>query len=397
MDASNAVAFWKTDRLPFWLAGGLFFARLIGLLSAPLASLRGYGDMIHYHVVYGLPGWPFFNYWIEYPPVFPFLSAFLNRLAGGQEHVFYYLLDFLLIAADSGSIYLFTRMVSRLFSPEDALVRAGVYLLVLVSLPYVWWYFDPLVVFFLLLGLNLILEQRVWGAGAAVAIGIALKFFPALAMLAAWRRYSWKRLVGLAAISLAPVILLYAVFWLASPNLTAASLRSQAGKGSWETVWALLDGNIRTGSFGPAEERLDPAKAGVLQGNPAVVPPLINLVVFGGVGLWALSRFQPVKNAPLDSGRQSLALVGFAWGLFVLWSPGWSPQWILYLLPLALLTLPGRQVYLLAAALILVNLLEWPVMLSRGYFWALWLTIPIRTLILGILAAEFFGVMRGKQ
>ncbi len=390
MDASNGPDFWK--RAPLLLAAGLFFARLVGLISTPVEALRGYGDFLHYYLVYGLPGWPFFDYWVEYPPIFPFIAAALNVLARGQEHVFTYLLNFLLLLANAGSVYLFTCLVARLFAPEDRLARAGMYLLVMVSLPYQWWYFDPLVVFFLLLGLYLILEGRIYSAGAALCLGVALKLFPVLAVLAAWGRVSWKRLAGLTAISLLPVVLLYAFLWLVAPDFTLASLRSQAGKGSWETVWALLDGNIRTGSFGSAEERLDPARAGIVQGNPAVIPPIASLMVFGGVGLWALSRFKP-RTGP-SGRRQSIALVGFAWSLFVLWSPGWSPQWVLYLLPLALLALPGRQAFLFALVLVLVNLLEWPVMLSRGFFWALWMTIPLRTLILGAFAAAFYRAMR---
>ncbi len=383
------------EQTPVLLVVGLVTARLIALLSAPFEALRGSGDFLHYFLVYGLSGWPVLDYWIEYPPVFPYLSALLVRISGGQEHVFYYLLNFLLILADAGSLYLFTRLAARNFAPRDGLMRAGVYLLMMVSLPYFWWYFDPLVAFFLLLGLYLLLEGHAVKAGAALGMGIAMKFFPLIAVAAAWGRYSWKKLAALAAASLALVVILYAAFWIVSPEFTQASLRSQAGKGSWESVWALVDGNIGTGSFGPAEERLDPALAGVSQRNPAVVPPLASLAVFGAIGLWGLYRYKAQSGAPDE--RRSLALVGFAWSLFVLWSPGWSPQWVLYLSPLILLALPQRQAYLFTVVLVFVNLLEWPVMLSRGMFWGLWITIPLRTLMLGVLAFAFYSVMLGKE
>jgi hypothetical protein len=81
----------------------------------------------------------------------------------------------------------------------------------------------------------------------------------------------------------------------------------------------------------------------------------------------------------------------------LLWSPGWSPQWVLYLLPIILLVLPEREALLLSLALVLINLLEWPLLLSRGYNWGLWLTIPGRALLLALLAVECWRVVRGEE
>ena len=35
--------------------------------------------------------------------------------------------------------------------------------------------------------------------------------------------------------------------------------------------------------------------------------------------------------------RSAIAFLGVTWCLFLIWSPGYSPQWVLYLLPLILL------------------------------------------------------------
>jgi hypothetical protein len=379
------------QRISLILAGSFIFARLVSLIAMPLEGLRGYGDFIHYYLINQLPGLPFLQYWVEYPPVFPFLARLLYQIAAGQEHNFYYLLAFLLTAADTGSLVLFWKIASRFFPPQQALWRSAVYLLILVVLPYSWWYFDPLAVLPLMLALYLALDRRWTASGAVAALGIATKFFPGLVLLAAWRRASWKQLVGMTVIALTPVILLYAGLWWVSPQFTAASLRSQTNKGSWETIWALLDGNIHTGSFGPFAERLDPALAVAPRGNPAVIPALASLVVFGGIGLAGLLKTgQPGEH-------QVIVLIGFAWALFLLWSPGWSPQWVLYLLPLILLTLPGQQAILFGAALILVNLLEWPVLLSRGYFSFLWITIVFRTLVLAILGLAWGEIIFSRR
>ncbi|MBE0697685.1 MAG: hypothetical protein IH586_12255, partial [Anaerolineaceae bacterium] len=261
----------------------------------------------------------------------------------------------------------------------------------LIVLPYSWWYFDPLAVFCVLLGLSLALERRWAAAGAAAALGIAIKFFPGLVLLAAWRRASWKQLFWMSVISISPILLLFGGLWWASPAYTSASLRAQVSKGSWETIWAILDGNIHTGIFGPFAERLDPATATIARGNPAVIPPLASLLVFGGLGLAGLLRIRSQDEFHV------IPLVGFAWTLFLLWSPGWSPQWVLYLLPLVLLTLPVRQALLFGTVLILVNLLEWPVLLSRGYFSLLWIPIVMRTLVLVILCLAWAGMLFARQ
>lgn len=377
-------------RIPLLFAAGLVFARLVSLLGMSLDALRGYGDFPTFFQISGLSGWPFIQYWVEFPPVFPFLNAALHRMANGQEHVFDFLLFFVLLAADAGSLYLLARLARRLYQPGQAWLRAVMYLLALTTLAYTWWYFDALAVFFMLLGLFLLLEGRPLRAGAALAAGIATKLFPGLALVALWRRAPWKRLVITAALSLLPLILGYAVLWRLSPNFTGASLRSQASKGSWETVWALLDGNLHTGNFGALEDRLHPASAQQPMGHAPVVPPAASLILFVGVGLAGLLAARPTTD------RQSLALVGFAMCLFFLWSPGWSPQWCLYLLPLILLVLPGQRAALLSSVFVLVNLLEWPVLLSRGYFNLLWAPVLLRTLLLVLMAGIFWSAARSQ-
>lgn len=121
-------------------------------LSAPIEGLKGYGDFIHFFQLAALPGWPFINYWVEFPPLFPFISAVLYRLAGGQQHTYDYLLAFVLMAADVGNLILFMKIATRLHSAEKSGGRILAYYTLLVSLAYCWWYFDPLAVLALLAG-----------------------------------------------------------------------------------------------------------------------------------------------------------------------------------------------------------------------------------------------------
>jgi hypothetical protein len=354
----------------------LLIARLISILTLPLEGLLGYGDFPNFIQLARLPGWPFINYWVEYPPVFPFINTLLYRFASGKEATYYYMLAFVLLLVDLCNLFLFIKIVNRVQGKAENWWRVVSYLVVLIAVPYTWWEFDPFAVLGLLLGLYCLLEGDDILAGSAIAFGVLVKLFPVLLLIIPWRYYSKARALKISAISIAIIVMVYGTLYLASPAYTTASIRSQLNKGSWETVWALIDGNNQTGLFGSFSQRVQPEMANVVTRNPAVINPIWSLFVFGGLGLWAFLR-QKTQGEP-----QMIAFLGMAFCLLFLWLPGWSPQWVLLLLPLLILSLPKKEGLLIAATLILVNLLEWPVLLSRGLFNNLWITVIMRTLVL---------------
>jgi len=69
-------------------------------------------------------------------------------------------------------------------------------------------------------------------------------------------------------VSIGITLVIYGFVYIRAPENTAASLRSQGNKGSWETIWALVDGNFNTGNIGTLAERLDPGASYKLSGNP---------------------------------------------------------------------------------------------------------------------------------
>lgn len=375
-------------KLPLILIGLLGFCRLLLVLTLPLKGLQGYGDLPWFFAVAGLDGWPYLNMWAEFPPVFPFLSELIYRLVGGAEAPYTYTVILLLTTADAGNLWLFGRLVQRLHDPMSALLRLAGYFLILLVLPYCWWYFDPLAVFFTLLGLNFLLDGKAARAGAALGIGVLIKFFPAIALVWAWRTLPPRRAVLTTVVMLGIASLIFGALWAASPEFTRASLASQSSKGSWETIWALVDGNYNTGLFGALVDRYDPEAAYMRQYNPPVIPSLAVLIAAGMIGFIAFLRSQR------GGGLAGISLVGLAWCLFLLWSPGWSPQWVLYLLPLILLAFPARISALLAALMILVNLAEWPVALTHGRPDVLVITIVLRSILLGLMAVLFYRQAR---
>jgi len=371
-----------------WKVAGLFLlGRLILLSTQPAEGLRGFGDFIHYFQLNTL-GIPFIDFWSEYPPLFPFLSWLIFRVTAGQQHTYEYILLMFLSLAQAGSIWIFIRLVTDFQTTEVAWRRIWVYVLILSTLPYGWWYFDSIVVFKMLLGLSWLLGRKVVRSGFGLALGILAKLFPAMLFPLVLRRLPRRQAVIVITLTLGIVLFVYAGFYLNSPGITMASLRSQASKGTWGTLWALIDGNLRTGNFGPEIERLNPESAARPMGNPPKMPAWATLIVFAAIGIWIWFR------TDLSNSIKATAFLGVTWCLFLFWTPGYSPQWVLYLIPLILLVLPDEKAFTMAFALIFINILEWPILLSRGYNWGLWFTIPIRMLLVGLLFVEFYRLTR---
>lgn len=368
----------------------LFGFRMIMLLVIPLESVIGFGDLRNFFRLAQIPGWPYFQYWSEYPPIFPFFSRLLFLVSGDRESLFIILLFVLLSLADCLNLFMFSRINEKIWPDINVRVRLGVYLIFLLVLPYSWWYFESLVVLTMLSGLWFMLEDKPIKTGLMIGFGILIKTFPVLLLPLTLKKLGWKRGMMAAGIALGMVGLIYALLWMASPEFTRASLQSQGVKGSWETVWAILDGNTQTGIIGPLVERLDPAKAAETTRNPALISPLITLALFGGLGLFALIKSR------LSQGYQQAAFLLLTLGIFFLWSPGWSVQWVLYLIPFILLVFSLRQGILLSGMLTIANLLEWPIIyqINPDY---VFLTVTLRTILILLTTWMAFQLVSGES
>jgi hypothetical protein len=384
---------WKGKFRFTGLSGAGFFLgfRLILFALLPYRVFLGFGDLINFFRVAQIPGWPFFQYWVEFPPVFPFVSELVYRLSAGTEWIYVYFLAWIFSLFDAGSIIVFWELTKRKDSPNVAQIRLFSYVLIICLFPYSWWYFEPMVVFFFLLALIFVLREKPVHAGVALAAGFLLKVFPLLVFIPAWLTMQKRSLIIAASVFFVIVIGGLTIIWSLSPEFTPASLASQYSKGSWETIWALLDANLGTGNFGPLKERLDPLSATVSRGNAARIPTIIPLAVAGLIGLTVLRK---VKSA---SDQSLIAILGFAWTLVILASPGWSPQWVLLIIPICLLVFPPVQSGISVCTLILVNIIEWPFLIGMGRNDLLWTTILLRSIILIILCYRFSQIsIRGE-
>lgn len=355
------------------------FIRMVLLAGLPFESTVGYGDIQTYFQLAQIPGWPYFNSWSEYPPLFPFITELVFLLSNANPYIFGYVLIMLFMAADLANIALFNSLAGA--TPAGRR-QTALFAIFICALPYTWWYFDSLVVLFVLLSIYLIRKDRWLSAAVSIAIGALFKLFPLILLGLLARKLSLARFLRPLIVTGVIVALVYGLLWALSPEFTLASIKSQPSKGSWQTVWAIVDGNFNTGSFGPIADRLQPGKAALPINNPSRISPLVTLPLFLALGAWRTFRSTITR-------KNEMTFIGLAWTLFFIWMPGWSPQWVYYLLPMLILALPLRTAALFGATLIFANLLEWPLLLSRGLFWTLPITILLRTLLLSILAIEF--------
>lgn len=369
-----------------------FIGRIFLFIGMVPDAFTWAGDLPTYFQLAHLPGWPFIQHWIEYPPIFPFLCELFHIASGGSEFIFSFILTFFLAGAGAGGIYLFHQIAAQIFPPDDARLRTLLYFGLTAALPYTWWYFEPLVILFILAANLALLHQKDRQAGLWIGLGILTKWFPVFLLPALWRRSHWKRALRVSLIALGLTVLVFSLLYLASPEMTKASLIVQPGRSSWQTLWALIDGNLVLGNIFEFKARLDPTLASTRTGFPPIIPTWATLILFGGLGLFFL-----LKSRPQLGFQNFLAVQGFTWVIFLTWANGWSPQWILYLLPLILLTLPVKTGLLLSTGLTLLTLIEWPLLLARHIFTALWFIVPLRLLLFALLAWNWFKISRSTS
>ncbi len=374
---------WRSPE-PIWLVLMVFVStRLMMLMAWPAENLTLYGDYVHSFGLGALSGTgnlPFVHYWSEYPPLFPFLNLVLYRLSGEVFKNYALLLSLTLLLFESGSLYLLYRLAADVWS-EDRAARVGWTYAALYVPVFIWLgTFEAITTFFMLAALWALRRARPGWAGVFIGLGALAKLWPLALVLVAWRERGWRSALTSGLIALLVCLAILGPLLVLAPDFTLASLQAQVSKSSWQTVWAMLDGNLEnTGNFGPLDERFDPARATATLHNPSRLPIWLTFVPFAALGLFIIRR--PVRQ----DGRDMPIFAALLITLMLLWSKGWSPQWQMVTIPLLLLSLaPGRAV-LFVVALGFVNILEWPVILSRGLTLLLPLTIAARTLIFALL------------
>ncbi|GAB4327800.1 MAG: hypothetical protein Kow00117_14560 [Phototrophicales bacterium] len=253
----------------------------------------------------------------------------------------------------------------RLHGESIGMALAWIYALMIAPVVMLFWNFETLVTFFFLLGTYWLLMNKPIHSALAVAFGILTKFTPALIFGALIRfrppRLSVRYIGVVLGVFIGVYALLYAVNAAENgdPDMVTVSLTAQFNKASYQTVWALIDGNYTTGNFGTVESHFDPNAANELYGKPAVIPSFVRLMVAAAVGLVVFLRTRRLDDKGL------VAFITITLLIFFLQSQGWSPQWMVQIIPFVLLTFPNKNGVLVLVLLTFITFTEYPLLFIR--------------------------------
>lgn len=333
--------------------------------------------------------YPFVHYWLEWPPLFAWVVVGVYRLSllippWTDSRLWYStLLGLSLLAFEIGNFILIYAISLELYDRAKAFTCAVIYACLFAPL-YVWsGWGDSMPLFFLLLGLYLLLRNKGIAAGVAAAIGFWVKVIPILLVPVGLRVLAGirRKVFFMVATSLTLLLVALPFLWVNAPFLQAF-FANMLGRSSWETVWALLDGYYSYGVV-TADRFTFPADAST---HPSSLPwPLIS-AVFALVLLWLYTRRLDYRD-----GFKTVALTGLTVNLFLLYSKGYSPQFIVQLIPFAVLLLPTLKGVAYVIFLDIINFLEGTVyfiMLPQER-WLLAATVLTRTMLMVALSVEY--------
>jgi hypothetical protein len=161
------------------------------------------------------------------------------------------------------------------------------------------------------------------------------------------------------------------------------------GRSSWETVWAVAEGYYGFGAVEGDRWNVAETAFAVHRGwNPAVW----TLITLAWAGIYG---FIFLRRANYNGTRNLVAFAGLTVAIFMLYSKGYSPQFLVYLLPFVLLLMPNGRGLTYMLVLTGLNIFEQPVyfVLIPTATWLLIFVVVTRFIITIMLALEFVLVL----
>ena len=368
------------------------FRLMTRLLYRPGGLIYDYSDYYFFRAVAELSNqgyYPFIHYWMEYPPLFPWLNVGIYRLSlliplwVEPRFWFYTLLSLATLPFEIGNLSVLYLIALELYNRAKALRCAWIYACLFAPL-YTWTgWFDGIPLFFLLLALYYLLRQRGRLAGLTTGLGFMVKVTPALLLPLSLRSLAGlSKKIGYLALVALTMALISLPFLLIRPAFFLASFRSMVERSSWETIWALMDGYFSYGLL-PAN-RFDPTID--FATHSSQLPWLWITVAFGLVYLWLYTR-----RVDWQDQRVITAFAGLSVNLFFMYSKGYSPQMAVTLMPFIVLLLPNLRGGIYLLLLTAIDFLE-----GTAYFiifpeerWLLAGTVLSRSALILALAIEY--------
>jgi len=341
--------------------------------------------------------YPFLHYWLEWPPLFAWWVVGIYRLSSAipqwtDPRLWYNtLLGMSFLPFEVGNFVLVYLMGRELYDRNKALKCALIYACLFAPV-YIWsgWN-DSVSLFFLLLGLYLLLRGKPLLAGVTGGLGFWVKVIPILLAPVGLRVLEGARRKVLFLIGLCTSAFVIALpfLWI-NAHFLWGFLANLLGRSSWETVWALLDGYYSYGVV-TADRLTVPSD---FASHPSALPWPVITAVLALVLLWLYTR-----RVPYGQKLSIVALSGLTINLFTLYSKGYSPQFIVQLIPFAVLLLPSLKGISYLILLDVINFLE-----ATVYFimlpderWLLVTTVLLRTLLIIALSFEYGLILFGPR
>jgi hypothetical protein len=254
------------------------------------------------------------------------------------------------------------------------------------------------------------MTQRPVVAGLALGCGAALKLIPVIAVPALLLACGgWRERIKLLGWTAAALTVLLVPAALANTAIFMSPFSWQTSRPAWESWYAMVDwlSTAPHPYLAPQFEDLSVGHAfgWVFWGITPTLTALTDPVPRGPVS-WenVVSIIGTVVTLGLCLFSRSTSPQGVArWVVYctaalLLWSPGWSPQYELYLIPFVVLAFDQPILGLIVAlSFEVVTGLDYPLLLPWAYYyggsvvWLSWSVVVVRCLFLGWLCV---GVLR---
>jgi hypothetical protein len=383
-----------------WLIG---LALLVGVYMRYLESLPSSDWTFYYEVLgYSQRGvYPFVHYWAEYPPLFPLLLVGVQQLTGSalwtDRNSFSQVYIAFMTLVYVGNLVLVWDLVRIGHG-----VRAARWAVVLYGgCPLIAWFtvgwFDALALLLLLLGVRTLLARGARRAGVLIGLGIMMKVFPGVLLLAAPGAIGWRGVRRLSVTLIAALGVVLVPLAAIRPDLLWATAVSILTRPAWETFPALLAGDYLYGLVTPIAERFtaDTARSTSTPSSTLALALQLTTALIAVGAAWFRTRRGKLGAADV------YALVALGVCALLLGSKGFSPQYLLWLMPLVLLVWPNRAgaLYMLAFSVYCYCYYQYWFHDIVGYFQlnsvpfdqlvqSAWLSATTRTVLLLVLMAH---------
>lgn len=388
----------------------------------------------------------FQNLWTAYPPLFARLMLPVFALSARvppwiePRLSFHLLFGLVLLLFECGNLIVIYRLSGRLaadegpahespvdespvgespvdkrgsFAATPGLLAAPLhpvlfYALLFVPVHTLLGWFEAMPLFFLLLALDLLIRPGRWSwlaSAVAMALGFLVKLTPIILLPVAIRwlgaRLSWEaarsewfnrkspgNLLRPALYTLTAGAVIVGLGYLLLGGQTAlalSSFRVNSLRPPWQSVWALIDGYWGYG--------LVPLDMRNLQGLDKTLWVTRIPWTWVSLGFLAIFLWLYTRRYDWNRPRTAIAFTGVAAIWMFLYSKGWSPQFLVWMLAFIALLMPNLRGVALALALSVLNVVEAYIylILLPGERWILVGTVLLRTLLLVALAVEMLA------